>query len=278
MFKNSKKHRFFLSLSIFSLLGLLAINAQEKNGQPRAIFSAVFFEKFNSESFSYAPWGNEKESNATMVDISVGSSSLSRKFVYYGEGKLNFYVKRRPREWEVEDTNQSNETVTTNLAAEFELPQSNDGIQEFLLLFVNKKKNGLWKIYPIPFSNEQVPQGSYSFVSQSSNPLYLFFGEDKFTLPSGKSKVSPAVLEEGKRGILLKVMVQKNDQYIEVFNQKWGHSSTMRGIFFLRLDGSKLKVKRVTEFVQALSSASGYGLPSIQTNIEADSQNEEKSF
>lgn len=278
MFKNSKKHRFFLSLSIFSLLGLLAINAQEKNGQPRAIFSAVFFEKFNSESFSYAPWGNEKESNATMVDISVGSSSLSRKFVYYGEGKLNFYVKRRPREWEVEDTNQSNETVTTNLAAEFELPQSNDGIQEFLLLFVNKKKNGLWKIYPIPFSNEQVPQGNYSFISQSSNPLYLFFGEDKFTLPSGKSKVSPAVLEEGKRGILLKVMVQKNDQYIEVFNQKWGHSSTMRGIFFLRLDGSKLKVKRVTEFVQALSSASGYGLPSIQTNIEADSQNEEKSF
>ena len=208
----------------------------------------------------------------------MGSSSLSRKFVYYGEGKLNFYVKRRPREWEVEDTNQSNETVTTNLAAEFELPQSNDGIQEFLLLFVNKKKNGLWKIYPIPFSNEKVPQGSYSFISQSSNPLYLFFGEEKFTLPSGKSKVSPAVLEQGKRGILLKVMVQKNGQYIEVFNQKWGHSSTMRGIFFLGLNGSKLKVKRVTEFAQALSSASGYGLPSVHTNIEAVSQNEEKSF
>lgn len=278
MFKNFKKPKFFLSLSIFFLLGLCPINAQEKNGQPRAIFSAVFFEKFNSESFSYAPWGNEKESNATIVDISVGSSSLSRKFVYYGEGKLNFYVKRRPREWEVEDTNQSNETVTTNLAAEFELPQSNDGIQEFLLLFVNKKKNGLWKIYPIPFSNEKVPQGSYSFISQSSNPLYLFFGEEKFTLPSGKSKVSPAVLEQGKRGILLKVMVQKNGQYIEVFNQKWGHSSTMRGIFFLGLNGSKLKVKRVTEFAQALSSASGYGLPSVHTNIEAVSQNEEKSF
>ncbi|MEJ6621096.1 MAG: hypothetical protein QNL93_04025 [Opitutae bacterium] len=257
------------------LIGFAQVNAQEKNVQPRAVFSAVFWEKYNSESFSYAPWGNETESNASMTEISVGSSSLSRKFVYYGEGKLNFYVKRRPREWEVKDTNKSNEQLTTNLAAEFDLPQSNDGTQEFLLLFVNKKKNGLWKIYPIPFSKNEVPLGNYKFISQSRNPLYLIFGAEKFTLPSGKIKVSPAVLEEGKRGVLLKVMIQRNARYIEVFNQKWGHSSTMRGVFFLGLNGNKLKVKRVTEFEQPLSSASGYGVPSVRTKIDEDSQNEE---
>ena len=273
MFKHFPKIRFFLFLSVF--IGSVQVDAQGKNVQPRAVFSAVFWQKYNSESFSYAPWGNEKESNASMVEISVGSSSLSRKFVYYGEGKLNFYAKKRPKEWEVEDTNKSNEQSTTNLTAEFDLPQSNDGIQEFLLLFVNKKKNGLWKIYPIPFSKNEVPQGNYKFISQSRNPLYLIFGEEKFTLPSGKIKVSPAVLEEGKRGVLLKVMVQENGQYIEVFNQKWGHSSTMRGVFFLGLDGNKLKVKRVTEFEQPLSSASGYGVPSVRTKIDEDNQNEE---
>jgi len=273
MFKHFPKIRFFLFLSVF--IGSVQVDAQGKNVQPRAVFSAVFWQKYNSESFSYAPWGNEKESNASMVEISVGSSSLSRKFVYYGEGKLNFYAKKRPKEWEVEDTNKSNEQSTTNLAAEFDLPQSNDGIQEFLLLYVNKKKNGLWKIYPIPFSKNEVPQGHYKFISQSRNPLILIFGEEKFTLPSGKTKVSPAVLEEGKRGVLLKVMVQKNGQYIEVFNQKWGHSSTMRGVFFLGLDGNKLKVKRVTEFEQSLSSASGYGVPSVRTKVDEDSQNEE---
>jgi hypothetical protein len=273
MLKHFPKISFFISLLVF--IGVGQVNGQEKNVQPRAVFSAVFWEKYNSESFSYAPWGNEKESNASMVEISMGSSSLSRKFVYYGEGKLNFYAKRRPREWEVEDTNKSNEQLTTNLAAEFDLPQSNDGIQEFLLLFVNKKKNGLWKIYPIPFSKNEVPRGNYKFISQSRNPLYLIFGEEKFTLPSGKTKVSPAVLEEGKRGVLLKVMIQRNARYIEVFNQKWGHSSTMRGVFFLGLNGNKLKVKRVTEFEQPLSSASGYGVPSVRTKIDEDSQNEE---
>jgi hypothetical protein len=273
MLKNFQIIRFFLFLLV--LIGFAQVNARGKNVQPRAVFSAVFWEKYNSESFSYAHWGNETESNASMTEISVGSSSLSRKFVYYGEGKLNFYAKRRPREWEFDDTNKSNEQLTTNLASEFELPQSNDGIQEFLLLFVNKKKNGLWKIYPIPFSKNEVPQGHYKFISQSRNPLYLIFGEEKFPLPSSQSKVAQAVLEEGKRGVLLKVMVQENGQYIEVFNQKWGHSSTMRGVFFLGLDGNKLKVKRVTEFEQSLSSASGYGVPSVRTKIDEDSQNEE---
>jgi hypothetical protein len=160
------------------------------------------------------------------------------------------------------------------LVAEFELPQGKEGIQNFLLLFVNKKKNGLWKIYPIPFSENEVPLGSYNFISQSRNPLILIFGNEKFTLPSGKSKVSPAVLEEGTRGVLLKVMIQKNGQYLEVFNQKFGHSPTMRGMFFLGLDGEKLTVKRVAEFEQSISSASGFGLSRLQGEKEKPIQTE----
>ena len=67
-------------------------------------------------------------------------------------------------------------------------------------------------------------------------------------------------MEDGKRGIELKAMIQKKGQYLEVFNQKWGHSENMRGIFFLRLNENKLNVKRVIEFEQPLSAASGYNI------------------
>jgi hypothetical protein len=247
----------FLRFHIILQLFFVSICLADETVIPKGIFTAIFWEKYESESFSYAPWGNEKEANATMVDISVGSSSLSRRFVYYGEGKLNFYNKRRPREWE-EDQNKSNVKEPIKLTADFELPKSNEPSIEYLLLFVNKKKNGLWKIYPIPFSKTHVPFGQYNFISQSKEQLYLLFGKNEIIIPSGKSQVSPAVAENGERGVKLKAMIQKNGQYLEVFNQKWGHSENMRGIFFLRLNENKLNVKRVFEFKQPLSSASGY--------------------
>ena len=262
-------------LFVFNALDVQTSFAEDKKNSLKAVFSAVFWQNYQSESFSYAPWGNEEEANSSKAEISVGSSSLSRKFAYYGEGKINFYEKRRPREWETEDENNSTRQSLGKLVAEFELPQGKEGMQQFLLLFVNKKKNGLWKIYPIPFSENDVPVGSYNFISQSRNPLYLIFGEEKFTLPSGKSKVSPVVLEEGNRGVALKVMIQKSGQYHEVYNQKFGHSSTMRGMFFLGLDRDKLKVKRVTEFDQSISSASGFGFPRFQEDIEEEGQAEE---
>ena len=272
---NVLKGLIFLFVVVVLYLGFVPTNfAIGKNAEPKAVFSAVFWENYKSESFSYAPWGNEGEANASMAEISLGSSTLSRKFVYYGTGKINFYEKRRPREWEIVDENNSIRKPLGKLAAEFELPQGKEGMQNFVLLFVNKKKNGLWKIYPMPFSENEIPVGSYNFISQSHNPLYLVFGNEKFTLPSGKSKVSPAVLEEGKRGIMLKAMIQKNGQYLEVFNQKFGHSSTMRGMFFLGLDGEKLKVKRVTEFEQSISSASGFGLSRLQGDIQKETQAE----
>ena len=272
---NIHKSIVILSFVHFFYAGFIpAIFAIDKSAEPKAVFSAVFWENYKSESFSYAPWGNEGEANASMAEISVGSSSLSRKFVYYGTGKINFYEKRRPREWETEDGNDSIRQPLGKLAAEFELPQGKEGMQSFLLLFVNKKKNGLWKIYPIPFSENEVPLGSYNFISQSRNPLYLIFGNEKFTLPSGKSKVCPAVLGEGTRGVLLKVMIQKNGQYLEVFNQKFGHSPTMRGMFFLGFDREKLTVKRVAQFEQSISSASGFGLSRLQGDIEREAQTE----
>lgn len=237
----------------------------EADKKPKALFSAIFWEEFQNESFSYAPWGNETEDNATIVDISVGSSSLSRKFAYYGDGKLNLY--RTEIIDDIEPGGSASKPVSPkNLAAEFHLPLSDGNeMKEYLLLFTQKKKNGLWKVYPIPFSLNEIPYGSYKFVSQSRNTLYFMFGQEKVTLQSGKSIISPAKLEDGKRGILLKVMGQENGKVIEVFSQKWGHSPRMRGIYFLGMNGNKMTVKRMIELKSQLSASAGYAVPALKT-------------
>jgi hypothetical protein len=264
------------SLLIFAGVSFFQLLWSAVDEEPKAIFTAVFWEKYKNESFSYAPWGNETEENATIVDISVGSSSLSRKFAYYGNGKLNLYSKQRLNEWE--DENATVASNLTNIAAEFELPLSNAGVKEYLLLFTNKKKNGLWKIHPIPFSKTEIPFGSYKFVSQSRSTMYLIFGEEKITLEGGKSFICPANLVEGRRGIMLKVMMQSNGKIAEVFSQRWGHSSKMRGIFFIGMSGKKMSVKRVVEFEKPLSSASGYGLPSLQSSEQQSEEVEAQNL
>ena len=129
---------FILTLGFVSGIEIFGENQKK---EPRAILSAIFWEKYNNESFSYAPWGNEMEENATLVNVTVGSSSLSRKFAYYGDGKLNFFNNQDFEESESED-DRTEKVSERKLIAEFDLPSSVGGAKEYLLLFLNKKKNG----------------------------------------------------------------------------------------------------------------------------------------
>jgi len=143
---------------------------------------------------------------------------------------------------------------------EFELPLSTEKGREYILLFLNKKKNGLWKIYPVPFLKDDIPVGSFKFVSQLRSTIYLLFGKEKITLSSGNSSVSPGILEEGKRGINLKAMMKKDGRFVNLYDEDWSYSSRMRGMFFLGMNGSKLNVKRLVEFNRPLVGSLGYGV------------------
>ena len=114
---------FILTLGFVSGTKIFGENQKK---EPRAILSAIFWEKYNNESFSYAPWGNEMEENATLVNVTVGSSSLSRKFAYYGDGKLNFFNNQDFEESESED-DRTEKVSERKLIAEFDLPSSVGG-------------------------------------------------------------------------------------------------------------------------------------------------------
>ena len=136
------------------------------------------------------------------------------------------------------------------------------------MLFLNKKKNGLWKIYPVPFLKDDIPVGSFKFVSQLRSTIYLLFGKEKITLSSGNSSVSPGILEEGKRGINLKAMMKKDGRFVNLYDEDWSYSSRMRGMFFLGMNGSKLNVKRLVEFNRPLVGSLGYGVPPFTNSAD----------
>ena len=264
---------------IFSQIAILVKTIAKEQTQPNVILSAVFWEKYQRGSFSYAPWGNEKDDNASIVDISVGSSALSKKFVYYGDETLNFYEKKSLDDWEVDLEEGDQKQLSGNLIAQFSLPPTdNEGIKEYILLFVNKKNNGLWKIYPIPFSKDEVPLENYKFISQSNKLLYFIFGNEKFALEPGKSRVCPVVLEDGERRVPLKVLSRKNSSYAEHYNQKWSHSSNIRGICFVGFSGDKLSLKRTSERSQPLSTALGFNVSPKIVRQSKSLENESEDF
>ena len=64
-FENDKFLRFHIILQLF----FVSICLADETVIPKGIFTAIFWEKYESESFSYAPWGNEKEANAVAQKI-----------------------------------------------------------------------------------------------------------------------------------------------------------------------------------------------------------------
>lgn len=251
---------FISFLWIFMIQTAFADDKKEFHGM---LFTALFWEKYQSETFSYAPWGNEQEANASIVDFSVGSNSLSKKFVYHGKGTMNLYEKKRLEEWEAPREEERKPLFSGQLAAQFDLPQSNEKIKEYVLLFLNKKNDGLWKIYPIPFTTEEIPSGNYKFISQSRIPLYIIVGTQKFILQPGKSKVTPLVVEQGARRVPIKVLSQKNGTYVELYNQQWSHSKNVRGLCFIGFQNNKINLKRTSEFTQPIERAIGYNLQPV---------------
>ena len=269
-----RAHNLILFLSCCYLNFHLIANPDEGNKkeiEPSAFISAVFWDKYQNQTFTYAPWGNENEENASMVSVAINSNSLSKKFAYYGSGKLNLYNVAYG------DNVDAGVEKSKDLAIEFQLPSIQEKGKHYILLILGMKKNNTRRIYPMSFSEDEIPFGSYKFVSQLRSSLYLFFGKEKFNLDSGKSYISPANLEEGKRGITLKAVIQSNGHSNTLYEDEWSHNSRMRGLFFLVMNGNKLNLKRLVEYNIPLSRSIGYGLPPLTISKEATIQDGTKT-
>ena len=246
----------FLNIKIFAQEKELSV---DKEVQPVAIFSMIFLEKYKSQSFFYAPWGNFEEENATIIEFSVGSGALSRNLIYYGSSPLRIYESK---------FNTNGEEEKKLIAVEFSFQAVDKKILEYALVLISRKKDKLWQNFPIFFDKKSIPLGSYKITSQSSGKIFLMLGKNKFSLSKGESKIISTINEEGLRKMNLKGLVKMETGYEEIINESISCSPTKRGVLFLAYNGKQSKVSSIIEFNKPIERSHGFNVPPLKIKEE----------
>ena len=249
----------YLTFALFLIFSFkVSVLAEENLSKPTAIFTAVFWEKYKSAQLIYTPWGNGNEVNATTRNLRIGFSSPSKEFVYYGDDNVAFYPVNIGGEDRVGE-------LEMEKVAEFSFTAKKDTIQRYLLLFLKgNSTSGLkYKIHGIPFSESEIPFGSLKFFSQFPEVLYLSLNKKTITLPSGGSKTFSLNPQEDNKFYPLECYIRKSAKYEKVLSQSISLSNDRRGFLFFAPVRERLRIKPYLLTRQPLTSAIGFGVPSI---------------
>ena len=258
---------------IILFLGILVFhtNAEEidPNPKPTALFSAVFWGKPTSRSLVYAPWGNLHDLNSTKSQVRVAYGSLSRKCAYYGAGNIEFHQQRNPSSSKVGLMEGNNEPEKASFFLELPFSASPNTTKEFIALFSPSDQQGNYNGYLVPFSQNEIPWGSYKIFSQFKETLYIAAGSKKFTLESGKNLIIQSKDFEGKSRV--KILIYRNikGKYIESGAQSFSVNNRQRGIIFITTKRKRIEVVPLVETKRLIEQTIGYGLkPQMATSKE----------
>ena len=258
---------------VATLLSNSCLTGQQNPKKPTAVFSAVFWERFMSARFSYAPWGNQDDLNATFRDVQVGFSAPSQKFAYYGDGNLKLYSSLPVSNSEDGGTVKSEEANERVPMAEFPFSSEGDGTtRQYLLLFLkNTKANEpKYKVHALPFSSAEVPFGALKCYSQLRETVYFTFGKSKASLPSGKSTLIQGQIGAVSEFYPLAAYFLSAGKYEKVLTQSISFSNQQRGLMFFTKQRDRLRAKIFLEDVQPMEKSIGYGVqPYIDQDPEA---------
>ena len=107
---------------------------------PPVVFSTMLWGKGSSQTFSYAPWDNHEDENATRYEVSATAGFVSKKFAYYGKGTLQFHkAEEISDEGFIEDDNSSEPKAPSPILASCKFQISPGQTKEYILLVAPKK-------------------------------------------------------------------------------------------------------------------------------------------
>jgi hypothetical protein len=250
---------FFLNFRILLALPPLLLSSQfacslfaqtiVPTSEPTAYFNAVFFDSGGSENFVYAPWGNALETNSTIFKIRVGSYRMSKKFSYYGNSPLKLYISKQ----DLADLDAPPKLISV---VEHAFKTSNSGTVEEVLL-LKKTKDGTIQSFGLPFGKFKIPQGNFLFQSFAKEMTYFKVGENKFSLPGGKSKlVQPG---SNVKDLSINGYLKRKGKFKDALIQNISNSKTKRGILALNVSGNMIKPLSLIEKIIKEESVLGYG-------------------
>jgi len=255
----------FLLFSSF-ILPHLFLYAEESISKPTALISALFWQKYSNKTLIYWPWGNEEENNSTNLELKVGSNGLSKKFAYYGQKNLNFYEKKyfSPREISLMSEKEKELMNETPLVAEFPFSAKQDEIQEFILLFIKDSQTGRFKIYPLPFSKQRIPFGSYHFISQAREELNFTINQDRMSLGPGEKNFQDFSKLTNTPMIQVTGYRREDNEYKKFYSQNFSNNKNRRGYLFFSPDRKRIKVTLLMENDDPIESVLGYGIERVK--------------
>ena len=232
-----------MKLTCFILVTLQAffVHAQtvEQNEiKPTALFSSIFWGKPTNRTLIYAPWENFEEQNSSKSLVRV-DGSLSRKCVYYGKGNIKFHQKRNYTELELDLMEDKSIADETSFFAEVKFKPIPEETQEFIVLFSPTNTEN-YQTYVVPFSEREIPWGSYRLISQFNQTLYVAVGKKKLSISPGKSAMLNAIDFDGSGRERMIIYQKLNNSYKEVASQSFGSTIVREGCFFLPPERSEL--------------------------------------
>jgi hypothetical protein len=273
----------FLTMPLF-----LALQSTKSNGQkevrdepaepipPPVVFSTMLWGEGSSQTFSYAPWDNHEEENATRYEVSATAGFVSKKFAYYGKGTLQFHKADEISDEDfIEDENSSAPKPPSPILASCKFQITPGQTKEYILLVAPKNdEEGTANVYVIPFDQASIPTGSFSFSSRASKTIYVQFGKSKFALPPKQTVVKEAQTEENARIIPLKVYLKNGGKYETVMSKEWPHAKGLRGLVYLTETSSGVEVTRIADFPQSIEQSIGYDCPPLILRPEDNKSSE----
>jgi hypothetical protein len=244
--------------------------SQTQKATPTAIFRTVFWDRFMSSDLIFSPWGNEKESNATIFTTRVGFSSPSRSLVYYGQSPFKLFTQIPTQA--PEETNSS--TPPLNQVAEFSFKMEQDRIKRYLLILLKQQQGTGFRVFPLSMSQNDLPFGSIVCYSQVREALYLAYGDQKNVLNPGKSVKFSYIETEDLDKSKLQIFTRRNAKYEEAAVDYLRLNPETRAVSFLSTFRSRIRFKRYILNRESIESSLGYGaLPFVQEVNESSDDN-----
>jgi len=245
---------FFLKISFTLLLsyflGSFFLHASD-DAKPTAFFRLMFWGEQKIESLYYAPWGNFEESNATQFSTSVRYGALSEKCAYYGQNDIILYRKLRP------DTHRKEDSYEKISRISFVAQQGET--KEFIVLISSPNQLGEYQCFQLPFTENDVPWGSYKLFSQIRETLYIAAENKKFALkPGGNESIHSSEFQEEGR-IRLKIYQKKEQKYKQVSSSSLAMNLKRRGVCLLTTMRKKIYLIPLIDDFIPLSKIVGYG-------------------
>ena len=265
LYHNRKLFHLFIQIFLFQITPLYLLGSSGEKPKPSAYFQAILWDSEEAETFTYAPWGNSEDQNASLLSISISSDTLTRRFAYYGTSPLRLYRQKEETGKSSPNTLNGNslDSDQRELAVEYNF-QIGEGhvataIKEEVLM-LRKGNLNKFKVFTLPFSEYKVPKGSFLFQSFANEDTFFRAGKQKFKLPGRGSRLIAPKTGESEKSLEIEGFLLRNQKYQLGMQRKIGAFEKKRGIFIINAKGNTIKPYTLIERYSNYENAFGYGV------------------